>query len=44
MLLYRVSQELHPDQTEMVNNIHRLQSAKRLWGCLCWVQVVEVIS
>lgn len=42
MLLYGVSQELHPVQTETVNNVLTLKSAKHVWDCLCWMQVVEL--
>lgn len=44
MLLYSVSQELHPDQTETVNNVLRLQFAKHVWGCFFWMRVMELIS
>lgn len=44
MLLYGVSQELHPDQTETVNNVLRLKSAKHVWDCLYWMQVMALIS
>ena len=43
MLLYGVSQELHPDQTETVNNTLRLMFAKYVWGCLYWMQVMQLI-
>lgn len=44
ILLYGVSKELHPDQTETVNNVFRLNSAKHVWDCLYWMQVMELIS